>query len=143
MVSLRQRVFRYCDRQGVYDIQPSTVAEIFKKYSPNSVKTYVNQWKKKVLEESPTPDLKPSRISNILNIPKNIENETPQKIRIKPPEIEEIGKITEELVEYWILTGDDRADLGMKFLQNKKKFTPTIEEEEDNDFEEMLKQVLI
>ena len=52
--------------------------------------------------------------------------------------------ITSELVETWILTSDKRADLGMKFMQFRDKFsTAKIEVEEDysDEFELLLTKV--
>ena len=49
--------------------------------------------------------------------------------------------ITKELVEFWILSEDKRADLGMKYLQYKDKFSTVIEidvEDEEDEFEELL-----
>ena len=57
------------------------------------------------------------------------------------PDLQPITHITKDIVEKWIIRKDERADLGMKFIQNEAKFSDTPEEEEDviEEFKDLLR----
>lgn len=52
--------------------------------------------------------------------------------------------ITRDLVEFWIITGDDRAELAMKFLQYRDKMSvdDTHSDEEAHEFHQLMAEAL-
>ena len=119
-MSLRQNVFKYLDNlfesTGSLEIDNAVMYKVFPKHSENSVRTYVNQWKKTMYHA----------ISHKQQIKKKVdisEKEIEEEIKQK-----KITRITKDLVEKWIIRGDDRAKYGMQFLQQEDKYKEKAED---------------
>ena len=79
------------------------------------------------------------RTRSLKKMPKEKEIDIEKKEEITIDTHDE--KITKELVEYWILTEDKRADIGMKFIMFKDKFSTKVEIDdtaEEDEFEHLL-----
>ena len=113
--------------QFYYDNQNKSDEWILSKLPIKERTLFRYKAKAKVLSE----DKENARISD-----RNSENESEEEV-IDYTNV----KITKELVEFWILDEDERADLGMKFLQYKDKFSKEVndvDEDEEEEFRGML-----